>query len=278
MTSRTQGNEAPLDSAALARFHRLAPEVLRRRDSAYFARELAFGLQFLVIGAVPLVGTARFGWDALSWLAYVVIGAWLGIVTDTLALVFLGGPIRRHARHSAENQFVGLVCDALRREKKTIPRLPDGGVYRPGTGLLFDLVFGTVSTLVIYMVVREEMGVDWGAVTGRPFFALSLAAFVLCQIGLAAWQIAERRGRESEIPVKVFLGGRGAGLFMLMFIVIISADKIAGPQRQLPVALYVTNGFIVLFGLLNTFGMIPVRRENRWLAGYLAQRRAESTD
>lgn len=90
MTSRTEGHEAPLDSAALARFHRLAPEVLRRRDGTYFARELAFGLQFLVIGAVPIVGTARFGWGALSWLAYVVIGAWLGIVTDTLALVFLG--------------------------------------------------------------------------------------------------------------------------------------------------------------------------------------------
>lgn len=272
MTSRTEDHEAPLDSVALARFHRLAPEVLRRRDGAFFARELGFGLQFLVIGAVPIVGTARFGWDALSWLAYVVIGAWLGIVTDTLALAFLGEPIRRHARHSAENQFVGLVCDALRSGKKTIPRLPDGGVYRPGTGLFFDLVFGTVSTLVIYMVVREEMGVDWRAVTGRPFFVLSLAAFVLCQIGLAAWQIAGHRGRESEIPVKVFLGGRGAGLFLLMFIVI------AGPQRQLPVTLYVTNGLVVLFGLLNTFGMVPIRRENRWLAGYLAQRRAGPTD
>lgn len=278
MTSGTGGHEAPLDSAVLARFHRLAPEVLRRRDGAFFVRELAFGLQFLVIGAVPIVGTARFGWDALSWLAYVVIGAWLGIVTDTLALVFLGEPIRRHARHSAENQFVGLVCDALRAGKETIPRLPDGGLYRPGIGLFFDLVFGTVSTVVIYVVVREEIGVDWGAVTGRPFFALSLAAFVLCQIGLAGCQIAGRRGRESEIPVKVFLGGRGAGLFLLMFIVFISADKIAGPQRQLPVALYVTNGFVVLFGLLNTFGMVPIRRENRWLARYLAGRRAEPTD
>lgn len=295
------GREVTLDAELMARFHRLAPQVLRRRDRAFLLRELAFVLQFVLIGAVPIVGTALFGWEALTWLAYVVIGAWLGIFTDVLTVTLLGEPLRRHLRHRADSRFVGLVCAALRSGRTTIPRLGDGADHRPGIGLFFDLVFGAVSTLLIYVALKTELGVDWGALTSRSFFGLSLAAFVLCQIGFAAWQIAgrrladderhvgessareahggvtaSRRGRGHEIPVKVYPGARGAGLFMLMFVVLISADTIAKPQRALPAALYVVNGFVVLFGLLGSFGMVSILRENRWLARYLAERQEEA--
>lgn len=97
----------------------------------------------------------------------------------------------------------------------------------------------------------------------------------LILLGVPASMPAQDAAPES---VPITDPARAAGLFMLMFVVLISADTIAKPQRALPAALYVVNGFVVLFGLLGSFGMVSILRENRWLARYLAERQKGATD
>lgn len=259
----------PLDRDRMERFHRLAPRTLERRDRAFYQRELVLGFEFLLTGAIAIAGALFFGWTALNWLLFLVVSAFTGILTDSIKLKCLHGPIHEHADHTADDQFVGLVCDALRKGEDEIPVLEHGGRYRPGAGLFFDLVFAPVSALLIGLLVVEDGVSNWSEVFGEPYFLPSLAGFFLFQIAQTAWQIASFRAGDSRSgPVKILLGGRGAGLFLLMFLVAMNGSCTEG-RSEYTATLYTVNGALVLLGLVNTFGLLSIRNETRWLREYL---------
>lgn len=262
----------PLDRALMDRFHRAAPGTLQRRDSAFYRRELNLGFEFLLTGSIAIIGTVLFGWSTMNWLIFIVIGTFSGIFTDTIKLFFLNKPIQEHADNSADDQLVGLVCDALRKGEKEIPKMQGGGRYRPETGLLFDLVFAPVSTLLIFFTVKENGFNGWEELFGQKYFIVSVAGFCVFQLASTIWEIISFRSSDRpEGPVKVLLGGRGAGLFFLFFL-IAASGSCTRDGTEYTTALYLVNGLLILMGLLNTFGIFSIRNESRWLKDYLEKR------
>ncbi|MAS95695.1 MAG: hypothetical protein CMO55_21040 [Verrucomicrobiales bacterium] len=272
MKAEHQYQTVPLDSAQMDRFHRVAPGTLARRDTAFYRRELTLGFEFLLTGVIAIVGTLAFGWSAMNWLVFLIIGTFSGILTDTIKLFFLNKPINQHADNSADDQFVGLVCDALRKGEKEIPKMQDGGRYKPEIGLVFDLVFAPVSTLLIYFTVKENGFDGWNELFGQKHFLTSVIGFCAWQLLMTVWEIVSfRMTTNPENPVKILLGGRGVGLFFLFFLTA-ATGSCTKDQTDYTVALYVANGLLILMGLLNTFGILSIRNDSRWLREYLEKR------
>lgn len=247
----------------------MAPHTLARRDRAFFYREFSLGLEFILTGTLAIVGAVVFGWSVVGWLFFLIVGAFTGIATDTIKLWFLRKPIYRYADESADDQFVGLVSDALRSGEREIPLLAGGGKYRPLAGLLFDLVFAPVSTLMIFFTIRENGFNGWEELFGQKYFVPALVGFCGFQLAQTIWQIVSFRfSREEAGPVKILLGGRGAGLFLLFFLIVLT-NSYSKDRNSFTTVLYAVNGLLIVLGLINTVGLIMIRNECRWLREYL---------
>ena len=71
-------------------------------------------------------------------------------------------------------------------------------------------------------------------------------------------------GDETGANVKLLLGGRGAAMFMLFFLLMLTKSSEA---NMLP--FYIFNGFIVVIAVLNFYGMAIMTPTTRWLRNYL---------
>ena len=276
MNSREQPSipMVPLNREQMRRFYALAPGVLEKRNPAFYTREFNTGFQLICVGVIPIVGISLLGWSPMNWLVFVLFGAWTGIVSDCIKLCFLHSEIQRYANERANDQFVSTVAETLRKGGREIPAVPSGGAYRPRSGLLIDLVFAPISTFLILVTAGGSMNSDWNAVFGQPWFLPTLVVLALLQFFTTAWEVfqAQRLAAEGRSPiVKVFLGGRGACLFVLMFGVLMATDggDAENPTRNFRLAIYVINTAIIAIGLINFWGLCLIRRESAWLRHHL---------
>jgi hypothetical protein len=265
-------------AADLARFHRNAPAALARRGRGYVAESLLGSFEMVALGSTPIVGLVWFGWSAAEQLAFLLIGAWVGITCDLARLAFAGRGVQEFAKRHYDDWHVWTVAAALRTGREA-PRTHLEAKHEPWAGVFVDFAAGGIATIVLVamMGARGMLGAA-GLLRDRSLLA-SMAAFTAYQAASAAGEILRhRRAGPNAGPVEAQPGVRGVGLFVLMFVVLIAGDPEAYGGIDARRVMLVVNGAIVLIGVLNSAAIVWLNQETVWLRTYLASQPAPPVD
>jgi hypothetical protein len=168
-----------------------------------------------------------------------------------------------------------VVVDSLRVGDKHAPRAFLRAKYEPWSGVLVDLVFGGISTVLIAIgLIRSPAGVDWAELRDRTVL-LWLTGVAAYQILFTLWEIWEQKWGSSNVrKVKVAVGMRGLGLFLFMFLLVFATDGFEQTGPGVTRAMLAVNGLIVFWGLGTMLGPLLLIRETRWLKNYMQEREA----
>ena len=267
---------SPLTEADYDRFHRLAPKVLANRTWANRMREVESATSMIVAGLVPILGVAYLGWSATNWIVFLVAGCWMGLLCDYLRLIYLRPQIDSWCDYCIEDTFVSVVGQAIRNGQDEI--FIDHRPKRPpyDYAVITDIAFCSVSSLIIFVSLPDSVNAE---VFGKPYFLLLLILILTHQLVMAVWGIIVIRNDDplqsgsGQPIVKLFLGLRGAAIFITMFAVVMSTDGAEDAKASIHYAVYGINGLLVLIGLMTLGGGWLRHNETRWLRKYLATRR-----
>jgi hypothetical protein len=265
----------PITAADMGRFHRNAWAAVKRREGSYAIDEFGAGLRSVFLGGVPVVGLLWWEWSSLDLLVFLLVGTWVAIVCDFAKLWLLEKQIREWANVSYDNWHVWTVVHALRNGEDRAPKSHLGAKYEPWAGVLIDFVVGGLAiSLICIGLLRSPGGIAWTDLSSRNLL-FWLAALVCYQATFAVWEIAEHKsGRAAGRHVKVALGMRGLGLFILMFVVVAVTDGFEEVGSGVQRAMLAVNGAIVALGLMTMVGPLLIRAETAWLRNYLKERDA----
>lgn len=255
------------------RFHALADTTLRRSNRAYFADEIGRSFSWILMGAIPIVGLLYFKWSAREWLIYLLVGAWTGVLLDIFKLYFLYGQIMKSANAAYEDNFVWTIVDAMRQGEDMAPHDHLRARYQPKMGILVDIVFGAVGTVMTIGLFPEDV---FAAFEISTLF-WSVIGMVAYRVAFTAWEIIEQRASETEDrTVRVAVGLRGVGLFLLGFLVAMIVGDETHPRSSGDQtawwAMLIVNALAIVVSLLNIWGMYMIRGNARWLRTYLADK------
>jgi hypothetical protein len=269
--TRSKDNElVPIAAADLTRFRKNAPAALARRGGGFVAESVGNALALLLAGLIPIVGLVWFGWSASEMLVFLVIGLWIGILGDFAKFALLPGQVRRSGAAYYEDWQVWVVASALRRGKNEAPRSHLEAKYTPVAALFVDLVFGGVATAILCIAlaksgfdIRQEL---WN----NAWLVKSIAALAIYEAAFTLWEVVRHKlGGEAAGQVRVTLGMRGLGLFLLMFLVVMLDDALHDNGATARVAMLVVNAAILALAAFNLVGLYWVRTETAWLREYL---------
>jgi hypothetical protein len=273
---KQHGNDEVLITAAdMARFHRNAPAAIKHREGTYAFDEFGNGLRSVFLGGVPLIGLLWFDWSSSQLMFFLLVGIWIAILCDFAKLWFLEKPIREWASLSYDDWQVWTVAAALRAGKNSAVQSHLRAKYEPWAGVLVDIAFGGLSSVLIPVALAEAgEGID-GTILQDRGVKYSLIGLVVYQVLFTVWEIvAHRRGLGGNRQVKVKLGMRGLGLFLLMFLLVMVADNWGEQSSATRIAMLVINAGIVFMGVVTMVGPLMIRRETQWLREYLAKRKS----
>jgi hypothetical protein len=263
---------APITADDMQRFHRNAPAALARRSGNFVGEQLGAAFETLITGLVPIVGMLAFGWSASQLLVFLLVSAWTAILLDIVKLTLLYEGVKRFGATHYDDWHVWTVAQALRAGKTEAVRSHLKAKYQPEMGVVVDLLLGSVGTVAIFAVASGE---SWSGLRG--LFAdrsvlYGLAILVGYQIVFAAWDVVRRLVAEDRGEVKVAVGMRGLGLFLLMFLVVMIRESAGENGAVARGAMLVVNGGLVALAAFNTVGQFWLRGETRWLRNYLHER------
>lgn len=261
----------------MARFHRNAPAALARRGGGFLMESLASSCELMVMGGTPIVGMIWFDWSASQLLAFLLVGTWVGILCDWVRLAFAGRGVAAFAQASYDDWHVWVVVEALRAGRTTAPKSHLRAHHQPGAAVFVDVAAGGVATAVMAaMIGNAGIRGEQGSLFDDKSLLVSMAMFAAYQAIAAIWEIIRhRRTGDAAAQVVAQPGVRGAGLFLLMFVMLIAGD----PDRRGGVdarrVMLAVNGAIVLVGILNSAAILWLQSETAWLRSYLRQRPPE---
>lgn len=284
MARKHRSTLVDVTQADLDRFHRNAPAALARRGARTMLQEAASGAQTIFFGGLPIVGMFHWGWSAVELLVFLIAGLWIGIVADTLKFAFLRDRAKAFADAMYDDWQVWVVVGALRSGSNKAEASHIGAKWQPGAGIFIDFVMGGISTVFIVGALASQ-GILRPLVLERRTLWLGLAAMAGMRFLGAAWEIVSHRGGaardadpksrsafDEDQPVKVLVGLRGVGLFLLVFLTAVVAEKKDLDFDAPRLIMLVVSGVVVAYGLLNLVGPLLLWRETRWLRDYLADR------
>jgi hypothetical protein len=275
MQKRHDNEEVLITPADMKRFHRNAPAAILRREGTYTFDEFGNGLRSVFLGGVPLVGLLWFDWSSSQLMFFLLVGIWVAILCDFAKLWYLEKPIREWAAVSYDDWQVWTVAAALRAGKNTAMKSHLSAKYEPWAGVLVDVVFGGLSSVLIPVALAEAgEGID-GTILKERGVMFSLVGLIAYQVLFTVWEIiSHRRSLGDSRQVKVKLGMRGLGLFLLMFLLVMVADNWGEQSSATRIAMLVVNAGIVFMGVVTMVGPLMIRHETQWLREYLAKRKA----
>jgi hypothetical protein len=273
MPKRPGNDEVLITAADMDRFHRNAPAAILRREGTYAFDEFGNGLRSVFLGGVPLVGLLWFDWSSSQLMFFLLVGTWVAILCDFAKLWFLEKPIREWASVSYDDWQVWTVAAALRAGRNSVPKSHLRAKYEPWAGVLVDIVFGGLSSVLIPVALAEAgEGINRTILEQRGVM-YSLIGLLAYQVLFTVWEIvAHRRSLGGNRQVKVKLGMRGLGLFLLMFLLVMVADNWGEQSSATRIAMLVINAGIVFMGVVTMVGPLMIRRETHWLREYMAKR------
>jgi hypothetical protein len=166
----------------------------------------------------------------------------------------------------SDDQLVWAMVMAMQKNE---PKIREDALHRhrPGLGLALDLIFGTVATLLFAAWFRHQ-GIDVIALV-RDDIALQralIAVAVTPLIGLVTGLATLASAPDADIDYQA--GGRGVGLFFVMFAFMFFSDKGGDAVRTLVVFI---NGAAVVVAVLAALGLWIMARERDWLARHLGR-------
>lgn len=254
-----------IDATMRQRFAECAPAALARRTRGRLFAQATSMLQWLLIGAIGLVGIYRWQWSATSLLLVWLAGIGVGIVSDAFKWLFMRARLVRQMDRFSDDQFVWAMVMAMQQNE---PRIREDALHRhrPGLGVVLDLIFGTIAAILFALWFRHE-GLDVVALVSNDV-ALQRALIAVAAtplIGLVTGLATLARSAEAEIDYQA--GGRGVGLFFVIFAFMFFSDAGGDAVRALVVFI---NGAAVAVAVLAGFGLWVMARERDWLARHLA--------
>jgi hypothetical protein len=278
MHKRHSNEEVPITATDMERFHRNAPAAIKRREGTYAFDEFGNGLRSIFLGGVPLIGLLWFDWSSSQLMFFLLVGTWVAILCDFAKLWFLEKSIREWAAVSYDDWQVWTVAAALRAGRNTAAKSHLHAKYEPWVGVLVDIVFGGLASVLIPVALAEAgEGID-STILRDQGVMYSLIGLIAYQVLFTVWEIVvHKRGFTGPRQVKVKLGMRGLGLFLLMFLLVMLADNWGEQSFATRIAMLVINSGIVFLGVVTMVGPFMIRRETQWLREYLAKRKALKT-
>lgn len=271
MSSRSnEVRYVPIDAAMRQRFFECAPAALARRTPARLRAQAASMLQWLVIGGIGLIGVYVWHWPAMTLLLVWLAGIAVGMVSDVLKWLFMRARLIRQMDRFSDDQFVWAMVMAIQKNEQQI-REDALHRHRLGLGLTLDLVFGTIAAMLFAAWFRHE-GIDVIALV-RDDVALQRALLAVAAtplIGLVSGLATLAHSADAEIDYQA--GGRGVGLFFVMFAFMFFSDAGGDAVRALVVFI---NGAAMAVAVLAGLGLWIMAREREWLAKHLAAKASE---
>lgn len=264
-----------IDEAALARLARLAPGAIARRGGGWM---LATWLRILgipvniAIGAGFLVAA---GWQPATLVLLFFVGVFAGMAGDALRLALAGPWVARAVRHHNDDRWAFEVASCL-RSGKTRYRSDLTTGYRPRVGLLLDVTFGFMGSLVV-LAGMNHFGVDlWADVERDPSVAWMLLSTAAWPLGTAILHVLQLRiAGDSDGVAMVSSGERGLGLFFLMlaFAACVEGFDLVGQAAAGALLACAWIGSLLVAVLL-AWSTWLVARDRNWLSRWLAGARA----
>jgi hypothetical protein len=139
---------------------------------------------------------------------------------------------------------------------------------------MVDLVFGGLSSVLIPILMAEAGEKINATIFEERGVMLSLIGLIAYQVLFTVWEIVDhKRGTGTDRQVKVALGMRGLGLFLLMFLLVMVADNWGKQSSATRISMLVVNGGIIVMGLVTMIGPHMIRNETVWLKDYLQKRK-----
>jgi hypothetical protein len=274
MGKRHNSEEVPITAADMERFHRNAWAAIKRREGTYAFDEFGNGLRSVFLGGVPMVGLLWFDWSPSELMFFLLVGTWVAILCDFAKLWHLEKQIRTWANASYDDWHVWTVTTALRAGRSTAPKSHLNARYEPWMGVMVDLVFGGLSSVLIPVALAEAGEKIDATIFEQRGVMLSLIGLIAYQVLFTVWEIVDhKRGNGTDRQVKVALGMRGLGLFLLMFLLVMVADNWGAQSSATRIAMLVVNGGIVFMGLVTMIGPHMIRKETVWLKDYMLKRK-----
>jgi hypothetical protein len=235
------------------------------------ADELGSAFETLLTGAVPIVGMLAYGWSANQLLLFLLVGAWTAILLDITKFFLFYGAVKRFGAAHYDDWHVWVVAGALRKGENEAVSSHLKAKYQPEMGVVVDLLFGGVATLLIIVAIEEGSAQGIRELLADRSVLYGLAGLVTYQVVFAAWEMFRRVGDDSG-PMKVAVGMRGFGLFVLLFVVVMIRESAGANGSIARTVMLVVNGALVALALFNAVGQFWVNRETAWLRDYLRTR------
>lgn len=272
-TKRTDASGmAAITSEDMSRFHRNAPAALARRGGGFLGEQLASAFELFLAGLAPIVGMLVYGWSANQLLVFLLVGAWTAIILDIAKLVLLYEAVKRFGAAHYEDWHVWVVANALRAGRNEAVQSHLEAKYQPEIGVFIDLVCGGIGTVFILIAASGESLSGFRDLFGDRTLLYGVACLVGYQFLVAAWEIARRMRSKDHGELKVALGMRGLGLFVLMFVVVMIRESSGELGTVALAVMLAVNAALIVMALFNALGQLWVRGETRWLREYLRER------
>jgi hypothetical protein len=260
-----------LGAEDMSRFHRNAPAALARRGGNFFAREIAQGCEQMLYGCWPLVGILWLGWSTLELIFFFVVRMWVGILCDLAKLCTLCPAVMRSAQTKYDDWHVWVIAQALRDQQKELVRSHLRARYQPWQGVLVDFLFGGVATVGIAAMLLQSKGADLQVHFEGQWFLGSLLLSIVYPVMMGLSELVRHRIVGGERDVVIASGGRGIGLFLLMFVAVVAHEAQTNAADFAMWLMVAVNAVVIFAGALNVFGYWLVKDETRWLERYLRE-------
>jgi hypothetical protein len=275
MHKRYSNEEVLITATDMERFHLNAPAAIKRRQGTYAFDEFGNGLRSILLGGVPLIGLLWFDWSSSQLMFFLLVGTWVAILCDFAKLWFLEKSIREWAAVSYDDWQIWTVAAALRAGKNTAMKSHLRAKYEPWSGVMVDVVFGGLASVLIPVALAEAgEGID-GTILLDQSVMYSLIGLIAYQMLFTVWEIVVHKwGAAGDRQVKVKLGIRGLGLFLLMFLLVMVADNWGEQSSATRIAMLVINPGIVFMGVVTMCGPLMIHRETEWLREYMSKRKS----
>lgn len=267
--SDTDDQRIPLTAQHVVQMERDASAALARRSGGWLFEQGQQVAELAIIAGLSLASLLLWGAPALTMLLLLLASTWVGILGEWLKFLLLRDAVRCEVANSNADQFVWNVVDALQSGRGRIRRTSTQASYQPGTAIVLDFAFGGMATLAILAAIGEG-GHDWrSALELDRWLQYAIGGALAIQLIAILWVILRHRsGRGEHAPPRFAAGGRGLGLFVLVFVLIFAGDE----GRNLHLAMIATNLLLLLLAALGVFGVWLMSRETRWLAAHLRER------
>jgi hypothetical protein len=261
MDDHDSPRQVRLDQAQmLALLRQDGATALSRRPDAFFAGLAMTSGELAVLSLGSLLGLWLFDASPLTMFWLVYAGLCGGIVVQWVKYLALREAVRRESARGNADRLLWAVVDRVRSGH---PGDCEHRDVAPESGLIVDLLFGGVSALVLLVAMIASGNAPWHALQADSWLGWLIALLVATQAG-AAWRTVRRQRQGRDGALQFAAGGRGLGLFLLMF-----AVMIGGPAR-LALVLTVVNLLQLAWGVVSLYTIGVMRAEARWLREHLA--------